>query len=87
MNSGSGQLPRHHQVMPAKPVRFVFCPGRVETVQELATCLGMMGLGVVGPMGHEALVANGVDHLFEREAGSQIITPGVTGIPNGAEPS
>tara|TARA_Y100000310_G_scaffold336144_1_gene419952 strand:+ start:883 stop:1092 length:210 start_codon:yes stop_codon:yes gene_type:complete len=67
--------------MPARPVRFVFCPGRVETIEELATCLGLMGLGVIGPMGHEALVEHGVDHLFERETGSQIISPGVTPMP------
>ncbi len=68
--------------MAARPVRFVFCPGKVTTIQELATCLGLMGLGVMGPNGHEALVANGVEHLFEREVGSQILTPGVMPMPN-----
>lgn len=74
-------VPPQAQVMAAKPVRFVLVPDKVETIQEVATLLGIMGLGVVGPGGYEALVFNGVEHLFEREQESQIITQGVVGIP------
>ena len=74
-------VPQASQVMAAKPVRFVLIPDKVETVQEIATLLGIMGLGVVGPGGYEALVFNGVEHLFEREHESQIISQGIVGIP------
>ena len=83
-NEGNGPLPASVHVQAARPVRFLFCPGRVKTIEELAICLGMMGIGVMGPGGYEALVDMGVDHLFEREQHSQIITPGV-GKPLGAQ--
>ena len=70
-------MTKRNNVIAARPVRFLFCPGRVKTIEELATCLGLMGLGVMGPGGYEVLEQMGVAHLFERETHSQIISPNV----------
>lgn len=82
----NGPVPAGMHVMAPKPVRFLFCPGKVTTIEELATCLGMMGLGVVGPGGYQALEQMGVEHLFEREQQSQIVTPNVA-LPSGMNPA
>ncbi len=74
---GNGPLPLGAQVVQAKHVKFLFCPGKVTTIEELATVLGMMGIGVAGPGGWTALEDMGVGHLFEREQHSQIISPNV----------
>ena len=78
-------VPQQQQVMAAKPVRFVLVPDKVETIQEVATLLGIMGLGVVGPGGYEALVFNGVEHLFAREQESLIVSQGIAGIPQASD--
>ena len=78
-------VPTNTQVLAAKPVRFVLVPDKVETIQEVATLLGIMGLGVVGPGGFEALVFNGVEHLFEREQESLNVSQGVVGIPQASD--
>ena len=75
-----GPIPTEHQVAAMRPVRFVLVPENVKTIEEVAKLLGVMGVGVIGPGGYEALVAHGVDHLFEREKHTQIISPGVTGL-------